>query len=437
MTPENTYSCSFLELPNELLLIIAAGLDDDSLLHLAASSRRLNLLLVPSLFSRCDFKLPASFSGALSPLSFNGETLIVLPAIGIASFIHSIEDIDCAFFAYNRYILPKEIFDAARALNALAIRLKHLGHLRFNPYVAGHSTHELFGWSDAVATFLNSAALRGDCAITVYSGLRDDYVADPRPFSHVFRVHANAARSQSQSRATLGQRLRRALASLFRFPRRSGDAHRPSSDVESTERPPGVKIPFVDKSALTTLHIHSSFLFHANFYRWTLHILNTSPITSLSLTNIDLSHYDWNLTLPALTLPVLTHLTIGQCAITVPDLDLFLTRHPAIEVLNLGFHPAIGTLVPPIAAPILPRVVTLIATPEYLLYFLAGTGAAGWYPALRAVHVTSHDDSAYQVAQFARVVECVEGRGKNVPNLGVTGRLAYRCEVPAHLAGAE
>ncbi|KAF8211747.1 hypothetical protein K438DRAFT_1752418 [Mycena galopus ATCC 62051] len=452
----------FLQLPNELLLLIAAGLDDDSLLHLAATSKRLNLLLVPGLFTRCDFKLPALFSGALPSLVFNGETLVVLPAIGIASFVTSIEDLDCAFFAYNRYVLPKEIFDAAQALNALALRLKHLGHLRFNPYVAGHSTHELFGWSNAVATFLNSAVHRGDCAVTVYSGLRDDYVADPRPYSHVFRVqNAGRASSHSRSRAaplTIRQRLRRALASLFRITqRRRETAVIPSASasdtpvVESTERPPGVTLPLPSKSALTTLNIHSPFLLHANFYRWTLHVLNTSPrLSSLSLNNIDLSHYDWALTLPRLALPALSHFAVGQCAITVPDLDTFLLRHPGIEVLDLAFHGAIGALVPslpalaskhdpatgsgtptPTPATFLPRLVTLTATPDYLLYFLADSipspsssdyhlHATPWYPRLRAIAASSNDESSYQVARFVSVacedvgmqgqqIECVEG----------------------------
>ncbi|KAF7362603.1 hypothetical protein MVEN_00609100 [Mycena venus] len=444
MCQESASASSLLDLPNELLLAIAGRLDDDSLLHLAASCKRMNLLLIPGIFARCDYKLPHAFFGALPAQHFNGESLVVLPAIGIASFIHSIDEIDCAFFAYNRYVLPKEIFGAATALNTLAIRLKHLGHLKFNPYVAGYSTHELFGWSNAVAAFLNSAAERGDCAITVYSGFRDDYVADPRPFSHVFRAQGSVARSQS--RVTIGQRLKRALASLLRFSRRNNDGRRSSQGadapvfistpgIESTERPSGVKIPFVGKSGLTTLSIESSFLFHANFYRWTLHTINTSPLTSLTLSNIDLSHYDWTLTLPALTIPALTHLTIGpgQCAITVPDLDAFLARHPTIWALDLSFHPAIGALTPPTTVQMLPRLASLFATPDYLLYFLSGEEAGAWYPALRAVGVTSNDESVYQVAQFARVVDVVGARNV-VPCVSVSGRLANHCEVPAHLS---
>ncbi|KAJ6529279.1 hypothetical protein B0H19DRAFT_1193534 [Mycena capillaripes] len=443
MVLDNSPPATLLDLPNELLLVISEQLDDDGLLNLAAICKRVNLLLIPGIFARFGFELPAPFCGSLPFLSFSGENLDLLRAIGIAYFVNSIEAIDCAFFAYNRYISPKETFGACSALNTLAIRLAHLGHLRFNPYVTGHTTHELFGWSDAMAVLLNSAAGRGDCAITVCSGPKDDYVADPRPFSHAFQVRVSGNATPSQSGTTLLQRLRRALASVFRLSRGSHSLPRTSalavlsspSEPESIERPSGVKIPFLSQSALTTLNIHSSFLLHANFYRWTLHTLNTSPLTTLSLDNIDLSHYDWTLTLPALTLPALTTFEIGQCAITVPDLDLFLVRHPTIRTLDLPFHPAIGALSPPAAVCLLPHLASISATPDYLLYFLSDAEAAEWYPDLRAVGVTSNDESAYQVGQFRRLLKCIEERPVR-PRVGMAGKLANCCHVPAHLAFA-
>ncbi|KAJ6495158.1 hypothetical protein C8R45DRAFT_1133443 [Mycena sanguinolenta] len=403
-TPSTT---SFLDLPNELVLIIAAGLDEDTLLSLAAVCRRLNLLLVPSLFARLHYPLPGPSCGALT---FNGETLAALPVFAIASFVTSIADLDVAFFAYNRYVLAQEIFGAAHALDALAKRLTHLGHIRFNPYVAGHSAKELFGWSDAVCAFLNSAVGRGDCAITVYSGLRDDYVADPRPFAHVFRSapQANAEDHASRVRplTTIAHRVQRAFASLFRLPWRRAPPlppfHCPASmstmaDVESTLRPSPLPHPILlpVKLRLTTLAIHAPFLLHATFFSWTLHVLNTAPLTSLSLANIDLSLYDWALILPKLELRELRALTLGaRCAIAVPDLDCFLLRHAGVEALDLGAHTgAVGALVPGIAAraaaashlqhtttettetptpeKFLPHLTSLTATPEYLLYLLA------------------------------------------------------------------
>jgi hypothetical protein len=118
-----------------------------------------------------------------------------------------------------------------------------------------------------------------------------------------------------------------------------------------------------------------------------------------------------------------------HCAITVPDLDLFLARHPTIRTLELPFHPAIGALSPPAAVCLLPHLTTLSTTPDYLLYFLAGPAAAGWYPTLRYVGVTSHEESAYQLGQFARLLECIEARTV-VPRMVTVGRLASCCDVP-------
>ncbi|KAJ6578481.1 hypothetical protein B0H19DRAFT_579845 [Mycena capillaripes] len=455
MPQENTESSSLLGLPNELLLIISGALDNDSLLNLAFTCQRINALLISSIFTRFGFQLPPSFSGALPTLSFTGETLQVLPALAIASSIDSIDAIDCAFPAYNKYVLPKENFAAARALDTGAVRLSHLGHLRINPYVTGHMKKELAAWSQAVATFLGSAARRGGCAITIYSGSKHHFIPDPRPFSHTFRaapVHG-AATASSESSATCLQMLWRALKTLFRFCQWGNDSPTApeleadsvvipltatSTGVpifESTERVHPVFLPPVAHSVLTTLNAHSSFLFHATFYRWTLHLLATSPLTALSLDNIDLSHYDWALTLPALTLPALTSLSIGQCLISVPELDAFLARHPTICALDLAFHAPIGALLPPTTAYRLPRLTTLRATPDYLLYFLADEAADAWYPHLGLVGVTSNDESAYQVGQFARLVECVSKR-RLIPRVEVVGKLAVHCVVPPHLAAS-
>jgi hypothetical protein len=195
-----------------------------------------------------------------------------------------------------------------------------------------------------------------------------------------------------------------------------------------------VELPLVSDSSLTTLNIHSSFLLHANFYKWSLHLLNTSPLTSLSLANIDLSASDWTLILPALTIPTLASLTMGPrgVSIVMPDLDMFLTRHPSIQMLDLSFHHPFGAHSLHSTTCVLPRLATLRATPAYLLYFLGGANAQGWYPDLQLVAVTWNDESAFGEAQFARVVGCIETR-RVVPCVELIGKLANRCQVPAHL----
>ncbi|KAJ7662653.1 hypothetical protein DFH06DRAFT_1471442 [Mycena polygramma] len=449
MSQDTAKPSSLLDLPNELILIISGELDKDDLLHLASTSQRINMLLIPFVFRLFGIQLKPGISGTLPSLSFTGETLKILPVLALAHFVESLDSIDCAFPAYNKYVMPKDIFSAADALNTLAGRLSHLGQVRINPYVTGHTTKELFGWAHAVATFLGSVARRGDCAITIYSGFKHHFVTDPRPFSHTFRAPPayGSPYGASKSGTTCFQILQRALKALFRCFRCSTRAADPElgvavvpltrlssriaiPGVDSIERPRSAHLLPVTNSALTTLNAHSSFLFHATFYRWTLHLLNSSPLTSLSLDNIDLSHYDWAITLPQLTLPSLARLAVGQCLISVPDLAAFLARHPTISTLDLSFHAPIGALRPSSATQLLPHLQTLRATPDYILYFLAGGGGAGAdeaararYPELQLVGVTSNDESAYQVGQFARLVACVGAR-RVVARVEIAGKLA-------------
>jgi hypothetical protein len=155
-------------------------------------------------------------------------------------------------------------------------------------------------------------------------------------------------------------------------------------------------------------------------------LLNSSPLTSLCLNNIDLSPLDWSLILPALTIPTLASLTIGPRSVSIVVPHLFLTRHPSIHTLDLSFHTHFGAHSLHSTTCALPRLATLRATPAYLLYFLGGADAQGWYPDLRPAAVTWNDESGE--VQFARIVGCIETR-RVVPRMELIGKLANRCQV--------
>lgn len=212
----------------------------------------------------------------------------------------------------------------------------------------------------------------------------------------------------------------------------------PALGVQSIKCPALVTLPLVSNPVFQSLYISAPLLFHATFLPWTIHTLNTAPLTTLSLDSLDLAHYDWALILPLLTIPALRTLVIGQyCAIPVPYLTAFLARHPRIHTLDLSWHVAIGALRPPVAEPILPRLGHLLGSPDYLVYFLGGTHAEGekTHPDLRRISVMSHDHSAYQQAQFGQLVEIVE-RMPVGPQVEVVGRFANFCRVPVHLQTA-
>ncbi|KAJ6601665.1 hypothetical protein B0H10DRAFT_673290 [Mycena sp. CBHHK59/15] len=453
---------SLLDLPNEILLLITEDLDNDALLHLAIMCKRLNLLLMPSLFEKYDIRLSASTPGGDPTVSFLGRSVEVLPVLARAFYVNALSRLECDF----AYKMKPSSFDdlqvslkAIAALRELAVRLSHLGHVRFDPgnsWYSRRTPEDSAEWSRRVAEMFNSVSERADSALTVAGGCTDT-LADARPFVHAIpqvpqrtapftktAVHSHTHGYESIDVRSVLRRFGTAIARLFGSyvagapgPTLEGaeQSEEVSSDLPSTinseERPTPIALPTPLHPALRTFNIHASFLFHTTFYRWTLNVLNTAPLTELSLDDIDLTHYDWALILPTLTLPALEALAINRCAVAVPDLALFLARHPTLLTLGLSFHLAIGALVPGPSTDALPRLVRLCATPDYLCHFLAPRGAC---PDLREVVVASDGESTYEIARFRQVVECVRQRRAVVPRVTLVGKLGKFCEVPEDLA---
>ncbi|KAJ7352466.1 hypothetical protein DFH08DRAFT_859015 [Mycena albidolilacea] len=443
MSPSLT---SLLDLPNELLLVISEDLDVDSLVDLAATCERLYSVLIPGICDLFGLEIPPS-SRVLPSLAVTGETLKLLRVIGIAAFIKSIDALNCDFawqISRSAYVSPpfSDVLRAASSLTSLAIRLSHLGHLRLNPYATVHSRQDLVSWLQALAAVLNSAAQR-NCTVTVYGVPGPDYDADPRPFLHfipeVPRITIMKPTPRPPPKSFVLAILQK-LMPFFRPTPKSVKLPKPPKPIAGftlrhiapIQRQTVTMVPVPSYPLLTTLNIHSSFLFHAAFYKWTVYTLNTAPITTLSLSHIDLLHFDWLITLPKLALPGLTSLKIGQeCAIAVPDLTLFLTRHPTITTLDLSWHVAIGALTPPLAnrstLP-LPRLESLCALPDYVLYFLDGASVENdeeeAYPALQRVTVISNDSSSpYERKRLRELLKCVEKRRASVPVVELIRRL--------------
>ncbi|KAJ6554611.1 hypothetical protein B0H19DRAFT_1154219 [Mycena capillaripes] len=438
---------SLLDLPNELLLIISEDVDGDSLVGLAATCERLYSILMPGIFRPLWLRDPPSYR-IFSSLAVTGENLKLLRVIGIAASIMSIDALECDFspkwqISRSAYVsLPfSDVLRAASSLPSLTIRLSHLGHLRLNPYATVHSRQELVSWFQALAAVLNSAAQRNHCTVTVYCVPGPDYDADLRPFLHfipeVPRVTTMKPAPRPSPKSFVLAILQK-LMPFFRHTPKSFELHEPPKlvagftlrHIAPIQRQAVTMVPLPSHPLLTTLNIHSSFLFHAAFYKWTVHTLNTAPITTLSLSHIDLLHFDWVVTLPKLTLPGLTSLKVGQeCAIAVPDLTLFLARHPTITTLDLSWHVAIGALTPPLAnRSTLPGLESLCALPDYLLYFLDGANVENdegeAYPALRRVTVISNESSSlYEPKQLRELLKCVEKRRTSVPVVELIRRL--------------
>jgi hypothetical protein len=126
---------------------------------------------------------------------------------------------------------------------------------------------------------------------------------------------------------------------------------------------------------LTGLWMEGDSLLRATTYPWTRDIINAAPLTHLSITQSTLTLFDWSQILSSITIPTLTYLAIGQVAVAFPDLLDFFNRHPSLRIINLSDNDLIGTVSFPTATPLtksklLPKLNTLVATPEYIHPFI-------------------------------------------------------------------
>ncbi|KAG6853939.1 hypothetical protein C0991_012263 [Blastosporella zonata] len=142
--------------------------------------------------------------------------------------------------------------------------------------------------------------------------------------------------------------------------------------------------------------------------------LAASPITRLSFSDIDLTHYDWEYILSSVSIPTLTHISFGSANIAFPDLQRFLSRHSSITTLDLSRNTAIGRLTSFSSQALLPNLNHIIANSEYLTHFLEPPSA---FPALQSItlatgyilHILDHE-----IRQFDTVLHHIAGRLHNV-----------------------
>lgn len=143
-----------------------------------------------------------------------------------------------------------------------------------------------------------------------------------------------------------------------------------------------------------------------------MHTLNSSPLVTLSLDNLNLAYNDVAHILPGLALPHLCNLFLGNIQMQCSHLMTFLARHPTLIVLNLykssAFEPSVLGLA---STTFLPRLKSITATPEYLSVFLASPEAL---PSLSTITITSDfygmPPYGYQYTRFDAVLERISRR---------------------------
>ena len=144
------------------------------------------------------------------------------------------------------------------------------------------------------------------------------------------------------------------------------------------------------KNSLHTFNLHSPLAFQSSiFSSWTLRTLNSSAITTLSISQqFGLDEGFWSVVLPCIDIPTLTSLYLGPSSMRFSDLLTFLARHDRIRKLLLG-----GSLRPSLDENMQRFSISLpclehLSAPSHLLNHLIGPTSRVSAPVLSSVTIS-------------------------------------------------
>lgn len=410
---------TLLDLPNEVLLIILEGSSQTTIRRINATSHRLRLIAQSIIFKRQISHLKNLVVHGL--LSFHGNTIDQLFNAGDLGFPPHVS-------MTVRY--DETLFEDLISFFGLLSNLEHIGRVDLE---LSHSHMESLNrnprWPYLLAAALNLIAEKSRSRLVVTRGSGWGHME--RPFDYKIQspttttsipqakrnlpTSDNAFRQFVQPVFRLFERLKSRVTTRRTTVRLVG----PTSSaiplqVSRDPRPCRVVLSPSSSPILEELYIHSSVLLYLPFFSWTMHLLDIAPIKKLSFQFIDLIHYDWEHILSLITIPTLSHLSIGHCSVAFPDLQKFLMRHPSITSLDLSRNTAIGYLGLSSSEVMLPRLTELVANPEYLCHFLQSSEA---FPALESVTINSEYDlilRTYDYSQFNPVLDCIAKRAQEI-----------------------
>ncbi|KAJ7691787.1 hypothetical protein B0H17DRAFT_1200902 [Mycena rosella] len=150
-----------------------------------------------------------------------------------------------------------------------------------------------------------------------------------------------------------------------------------------------------DHGTLSTFRIHSEILFAPHCRAWTLDVLNSFPLTTLSISGRGVPTDVLDTLLSQTEIPTLSDLSLVKCEITRSGLHRFLARHPSITSLHFDdlpesvFVPDVSVLLWGPLPDFLPRLATLSAAAPKVACILH---AMPHTAALRTVRVHSAMD---------------------------------------------
>ncbi|KAF7293215.1 hypothetical protein HMN09_01199700 [Mycena chlorophos] len=359
--PEAEQRAGLLSLPNELLIPVFENpsFPTEYLCLLATLSRRLHFVALPIYFRRHGMPDPSKY--ASFTLTNDGQDM--LAALNMALYLTSIEEIHCVFPHPSCSSILPLIPHVKRVTNFIS---------RF-PSVKRVSLQ-----LDAQNSQCNSAG--DDAAVRAWSlafGRLLNTLSKRRCTELTVRYGAYLTRTFVLSSAKLPKPMKRAIRAVKRALRRTiggKDWEFQRVAEQGRERIPALAAP--RSSKLTTLHIHSGVLVTPPCLPWTLSVLRTSPVVSLSLAEITLDKGYWRPVLKLLAKaagPTLT--SVSLCKLdNISDEEIFgfLRRLPRLKSLEIGsVNEKQGLPTHWTARPTrLPNLVSLIAPPELVLHFV-------------------------------------------------------------------
>ncbi|TFK69636.1 hypothetical protein BDN72DRAFT_857543 [Pluteus cervinus] len=166
-------------------------------------------------------------------------------------------------------------------------------------------------------------------------------------------------------------------------------------------------------SNLRVLIIHPSDPPNTAFLQLAIQLLTLPSLEVLSFRDAKQDTWDWRTILPQIHLPNLKELYLYKSAIPSEDITTFLTRHPSLVKIDLGFPDSLVITTnssPPLL--FLPNVTTLAANPDLLDFFLRGGTAL---PKLRTLIINVGIPAGHHPHwQFAGVLDKVDQRSQSI-----------------------
>ncbi|TFK73408.1 hypothetical protein BDN72DRAFT_201137 [Pluteus cervinus] len=407
-----------LNLPENVLRLILQNVAQTSpiqLYVLAILAKRLNTLALPLFLARLGVSEPRRLVNlTLQPTSRRtpSSRLDALSGLRIALYVTSVDQIHCTFDF--RDSAHDAFFQAIRRLGGFLSRLTTVSAIHLE-ICGGIQTFELH--RDA------NTQLRWDAA---FQQLSDTVTR--KPGSRLVVTNAGyLTRSWVSSPTVSNSGSRRSAASRFDFPIRrllggekqvyeAADARlAPPSPVArelhslTQRRPRSLSQPCAPRVLLTSVTIDSQALLSQNL-DWTLALLRSNTLASLSMSNVQLPGLMWSSILPqiAAAAPFLTHLDIADSNVFPKDLLSFLSKLPLLENLKIDrslrlFAPASHPY------PKLSHLSRLSAPPEYVAILLS---VRGGLPHLRDLEIVVQNLSYVAAPHTAEAFQTIFNRLK-------------------------